>query len=143
MTSLEVSILKPVVANAIRRRAGSGADALAIAAGARLAYQDLAAVLVSLLSQAGVDALVGRASQLTKREYPLDRHEEETAEPFGQAMRWAERQNPTLALGAATMLLATFAALLAALIGEPLTTRYLRKAWPGDFSDTRPEGTQP
>jgi hypothetical protein len=34
---------------------------------------------------------------------------------------------------------ATFAELLGALIGEPLTTRYLEKAWPDAFSDAEPK----
>lgn len=144
MTSLEVSFLQPIVAKVIRRRVGSGVDAPAIAAAARRAYDELAAVFVPLISQAGVDALVARASHLTKREYPLDRHDEKAAaEPFSQAIGWMEHQDPTLALGAATLLLANFAALLATLIGETLTMRYLRKAWLGDFSDTKPEGTEP
>jgi hypothetical protein len=35
---------------------------------------------------------------------------------------------------------ATFAELLTTLIGEPLTTRYLQKAWPDGFSDVQPKG---
>jgi hypothetical protein len=63
-------------------------------------------------------------------------------EPFAQVTLWLEQQDPILATDAAAAMFATFAALLAALIGEPLTTRYLRKAWPDGFSDTRAEGTQ-
>jgi hypothetical protein len=35
---------------------------------------------------------------------------------------------------------ARFAELLATLIGEALTTRYLEKAWPDAFSAARPKG---
>jgi hypothetical protein len=144
MSSLEVTTLHTAVANVITRRAGSGADASAVAAATRRACDDLAVVLVPLISQAGVDALIDRAVHLAKREYPLGQAgEEEAAEPFDQVRLWLERQDPALAIGAATMMLATFATLLAALIGEPLTTRYLRKAWPDGFSDTTPESTKP
>ena len=37
---------------------------------------------------------------------------------------------------------ATFAELLTALIGEPLTTRYLEKAWPDGFTDEQPKGNK-
>ena len=48
---------------------------------------------------------------------------------------WLERQVPSTATEAAAAMFATFAELLAALIGESLTTRYLEKAWPDGFSD--------
>ena len=144
MSSLEVTTLRTAVANVITRRAGSGADASAVAAATRRTCDDLAVVLVPLISRTGVDALIDRALHLAKREYPSDpAGDDEAAEPFDQVRLWLERQDPARAVGAAAMMLATFAALLATLIGEPLTTRYLRKAWPDGFSDTKPEGTKP
>lgn len=139
MTSLEVTILQPLVVNVITRRAGSGAPAPAIAAAARSAYDELAAVLVPIISEAGVDALIARALHLTKRQYPSEETTEERAEPFDV---WLDRQDPALVLGAASAILATFAELLASLIGEPLTTRYLRKAWTDSFPDAIPEGEE-
>lgn len=140
MTSLELTI-ETVVAHVIARRAGSGADAAAVAVAARRAYDDLVVVLVPLIGEAGVDALVARALHVTTREYRLNQAEEEASEPFGRVGPWLERQKPTVALAAASTLLATFAALLATLIGEPLTMRYLLKAWPGDDFEKPPEGT--
>lgn len=126
----------------ITRRVGSGADATAVAAAVRRANDDLAVVLVPLISQPGFDALLARALQLAQRQYPSDHAgEEQDADPFGRISLWVERQDPILATDAAGAMLATFAELLATLIGEPLTMRYLRKAWPDGFSDTRPEGT--
>lgn len=143
MTSPETTALQNVVASAITRRAGSGADATAVAAASRRAYDDVAAVLVPLISQAGLDALVARAFHLAQLDYPSDHAgEEQAAEPFGQVSLWLERQDPPMASDAAAAMFARFAAMLATLIGEPLTTRYLRKAWPDGFADTRPEGTQ-
>ena len=122
----------------IARRAGSSAaDATAVAAAARRAYDDLAAALVPLISQAGLDALVARALHLAAREYPSDHAgEEQPAEAFGRVSLWLERQDRTAAVDAAAAMFGKFAALLAALIGEPLTTRYLRKAWPDGFAET-------
>src|SRR5688572_32875654 len=92
-------------------------------------YDELAAALVPLISQAGVDALVARALHLAAREYPSDHAgEEQAAGAFDRVSLWLEQQDRTAAIDAAATMFATFAALLAALIGEPMTTRYLRKA---------------
>jgi hypothetical protein len=137
----EDTLLQTVVVTMITRRAGSAADATAVAAAARRAYDDLAAALVPLISQAGVDALVARAFHLAAREYPSDHAgEKQDAEAFGRVSLWLERQDRTAAIDAAAAMFVTFAALLAALIGEPLTTRYLRKAWPDDFAGTAERG---
>jgi hypothetical protein len=137
MTSAGTSIVQKVIVTMLTRRAASGADATGVATAARSAYDDLATALVPLISQAGVDALVARALHLAAREYPSDHAgEEQAAEAFGQVSLWLERQDPTAAIDAAAAMFGGFAALLAALIGEPLTTRYLRKAWPDGFADT-------
>lgn len=131
------TLLQKVVATMITRRAGASADTPAVAAAARRAYDDLAAALVPLISQAGVDALVRRASHLAAREYPSDHAgDEQAAEAFGRVSLWLEGQDRTAATDAAAAMFGSFAALLAALIGEPLTIRYLRKAWPDGFADT-------
>src|SRR5688500_17938960 len=141
MNSPDDKLLQKAVVTMIRLRAGSSADATAVAEASGRAYEDLAVALVPLIGQAGVDALVARALDLAAPEYPLNHSgEEEAAEAFGQISLWLEGQDPTAATDAAAAIFTRFAALLAALIGQPLTTRYLRKAWP-DFADTS-EGTQ-
>lgn len=143
MRSSETAALRTAVADALTRRAGSGADAIAIAAEARRIYDDLSRVLGPLISQLGVDALLARALHLTRSEYPSDLpQEDQLVEPFGQFSLWLERQESATATEAAAAIFSTFAALLATLIGEPLTTRYLRKAWLDSFADERPEGPQ-
>jgi hypothetical protein len=142
MTSLAITNLQTIAANAIARRSGSGVDASSAAAATRRAYDDLSFVLVPLISKGGVDALLARALHLAKRRYPSDQPEEEVSEPFGRASIWLERQEPALVPAAASMMLATFLALLATLIGETLTVRYLRKAWPDCDSDTKAEGIE-
>lgn len=135
MTSPDTSVFQKILVTMLTSRAGSGADAIGVSAAVRSVYDDLAGALVPLISQAGVDALVGRALYLATREYPPDHTgEEQTAEPVARVIRWVERQrDPAVATDAGAAMFATFAGLLSTLIGEPLTTRYLRKAWPDDF----------
>jgi hypothetical protein len=85
-----------------------------------------------------VDALWGRAFDLAQREYPVDERGGEsgaTEEPSERVNLWLERQAPSAVMDAAAAVFATFSELLTTLIGEPLTTRYLEKAWPDGFSD--------
>jgi hypothetical protein len=142
MTPPENSVLQKAVVSVITRRTGSGADAPAVAAAARRAYDELAFALAPLIGNAGVDALLARAMHLTQREYPSDpAGKEQAAELLDRVSLWLERQDSAMATDAAAAMFAAFAALLATLIGEQLTKRYLRKAWPESFSDTMPEGT--
>jgi len=114
-----------------------------VAAAARLTHDDLTAVFAPLISSAGVEALWGRAFDLAQREYPAGERRGDnssTDEPFAQVTLWLESQVPSAATDAAAAMFATFAELLTTLIGEPLTTRYLQKAWPDGFSDAQPKG---
>ena len=133
MTSPDSTGLRERIARLITHRAGSSTDVSAVAAAARQTQDDLTAVFAPLISEAGVEALSGRAFDLAQREYPAD-------EPLGQVSLWLERQAPSVATEAAAAMFATFAELLATLIGEPLTMRYLEKAWPDGFSDAQPKG---
>lgn len=142
MTSPETAVLRQRLVRVITRRAGSSKDASAVAAAARLTHEDLTAVLAPLISSAGVAALWGRAFDLARREYPADERKVDdgtTDEPFAQVTLWLERRAPSGAIDAAAAMFATFAELLTTLIGEPLTTRYLEKAWPDGFSDAHPK----
>ena len=142
MTVLETAPLRAVAMRMLTRRVSSGSGAAAVAPAARRAYDDLAAVLVPVISEAGVKALVARALHLAQREFPHEAGEEQADDPFGQVSLWLERQHPTLAADAAAATLGTLAALLATFIGEPLTTHYLRKAWPDGFTDGRAKGNK-
>ena len=142
MTPTEDTPLRKAVVTMITRRAGFSADATVVAAAARRAHEDLAAALVPLISQAGVDTLVARALHLAAKEYPWGvARNEKPAEPFGRVSLWLEGQDQTVATDAAAAIFTRFATLLATLIGEPLTTHYLRKAWPDGFADSS-EGIQ-
>ena len=142
MPSSETIALRQRLVRVIARRVGSSTDASAVAAAARFTYDDLTAILAPLISSAGVEALWGRAFDLAQREYPADERSGDngtTDAPFAQVSLWLERQVPSAASDAAAAMFATFAELLTTLIGEPLTMRYLEKAWPDGFSDAQPK----
>jgi hypothetical protein len=114
-----------------------------MAAVARVAYDDLAVVLIPLVSETGFDALVARAFDLARREYPTGARPGVSAQetkPFSEIGLWLDRQEQRVDLDAAVAMFAALAALLIALIGESLTTQYLQKAWPEGFSAARPKG---
>lgn len=143
MPSLETTVLRQRLVRVITRRVGSSTGASAVAAAARLTHDDLTAVFAPLISSSGVEALWGRAFDMARREYPAAESggdDGTTDEPFAQVTLWLERQAPSAATDAAAAIFATFAQLLTALIGEPLTMRYLEKAWPDGFSDAQPKG---
>lgn len=137
MTSPETNVLRQQLVSLITQRAG-GRDGKAVAASARHIHDDLTAALSPLISSIGVEALSARALDLAKREYPASERGGDNAsssDPAGQVSFWLERQPPNAATDAAAAMFATFAELLTALIGEPLTTQYLKKAWPDRSSD--------
>jgi len=138
MTALEHAVLRELALNVLAKHADPAASAPALAAAARRAYDDVARVCTPLIGQAGVEALTGRAIHLAQREYPWlaqSREPEQAPEPFAQVMLNLERQDPAAATEAAAALLATFTGLLVSFIGEALTARLLRKAWPDAFSE--------
>ena len=108
------------------------------------AYDDLARVSAPLIGQVGIDALTGRAVHLAQREYPwlVSTGEPEQVDgPFTQVIVCLERQDPAVATEAAGAVFATLTGLLVTFIGEPLTARLLRQAWPDAFSDASNEET--
>jgi hypothetical protein len=129
----------------LAHHAASDADATAVAAAARRAYDDLARVMIPLIGQAGVDALSARAVHIAQRDYAwlaATREAEQVEGSFTQVAFSLEGQDPALAREAAAAVLATVTGLLVTFIGEPLTTGLLRKAWPDGFSDAQGEETR-
>jgi hypothetical protein len=142
MTALGPAALRQLALRALTRHAGSGADAAALAAAARRAYDDLDRASAPLIGQLGVDALTGRALHLAQREYPwLVGTGAPAGEPFTQVILNLERQDPAVAAEGAAAVFATFTGLLVTFIGEPLTTSLLRQAWPDAFSEATTEVT--
>jgi hypothetical protein len=144
VTALENPALRQLALKALTQRVGSAAGSAALAAAAQRAYDDLAQVSAPLIGQVGVDALTGRTLYLAQRKYPWLIHTREPDEwkgPFAQIVFCLERQDPAVATEAAGAVLTTLTGLLVTFIGEPLTTRLLRKAWPDAFSDASIEET--
>jgi len=142
MTALENAALRQLALKVLVRRAGPAATAETVAAAARRAYDDLARVAVPLIGQIGIDALTGRALHLSRREYPSLLHTslpEQAEGPFDQVIACLERQDPAVATEAAAAVFATLTGLLVTFIGEPLTTRLLRQAWPDASSAANTE----
>jgi hypothetical protein len=144
MTTLGDTALRQLASTVLAQHAGTAANAAALAAGARRAYDELAHVSTPLIGQVGIDALTARAVHLAQQKYAwlVDRREpERTDELFAQVIASLRRQDPAIAAEGATTVFATLAGLLVTFIGEPLTTGLLRQAWPKAFSDTHAEET--
>ena len=111
-------------------------------AAARRAYDDLTRVSAPLIGQAGVDALTDRALRLAQQEYAWlaqTREPEHADRPFDAVIVSLERQDRAVASEAAATVFAAFAGLLVTFIGEPLTERLLRQAWPDAWADSSAE----
>ena len=144
MTALGHAALRRIALKVLAQHAGPAAGAEALAAAAHRAYDDLARVSAPLIGQVGVDALTGRTLYLAQRKYPWLVHAREPEQwkgPLAQIVFCLERQDPAVATEAAGAVFATFTGLLVTFIGEPLTARLLRKAWPDAFADASTEET--
>jgi hypothetical protein len=119
----------------LAREAGTDADARTIAAAARRLCERFAKQLSPLTGDAGVAAIYARSLYLTQQQFPsaapLRSSEDDT--PFTRVQAFLERQEPVVAAKAAVAVLTTAGEVLASFIGEGLTTRLLREAWPDDF----------
>jgi hypothetical protein len=130
--------LRQAIQHELTRAAGTPADAKALAAAAVRVYDTLAGQLALLIGEGGVRALTARSLHLVQRDFPwlAEAQEPDPSEgPFAQVGLCLERQEPAVATQAAAAVLATLGGLLAALIGETLTMRVLRAAWPSAFPD--------
>jgi hypothetical protein len=143
MTALQDGALRQLAESVLTRTEGARADSTLLGPAARRAYQHLAHLLTPIIGQAGTTALTVRAVHLARREHawltPVE-NLEQTDEVFEYVAASLERQDPDVALKAGAAVLATLAELLVAFIGESLTMRLLRKAWPDAFSDAGEEG---
>ena len=128
----------------LARESGTGADAPAIAAAARRLCERFAEQLTPLIGDAGVAAICARSLHLTLRnvrELSPVRASARGDAPFALLQRSLEQLEPAAATEVAVAVLATVGELLASFIGESLTTRLLREAWPDDFAGDTTEET--
>ena len=138
MTAAGDSRLRQAVHKALTQEAGSDADAKALATAALRLYGALAQQLTPLIGDGGVTALMARSMYLTQREFPWladARDRDQSAGAISQVGFCLERQEPAVGGRAVVALFAMFGGLLANMIGDPLTIRLLRHAWPIGFSD--------
>jgi len=134
--------LHQAIQRALTREAGTDADAKALAAAALRMYDRLAGQLALLIGDGGVRALTARSLHLVQRDFPWLAKAPEpgpSERPFAQVGVSLERQEPAAATEAAAAVLASLGGLLEALIGETLTMRVLRAAWPSTFPDETPQ----
>jgi hypothetical protein len=145
MTTSENAVLRQLALRALVRQTAPDADAGALAAAARRAYDDLARVLDPLIGTLGVEALAARATHLAQRDYgwlASASGSKPTEGSFDHVCDALEQQAPALAAEAGAAVLASFIGLLATLIGERLTTQLMRQAWTDRFSGAGTEETR-
>jgi hypothetical protein len=133
----------------LTREAGPDADAPAIAAACRRLCERFARQFSPLIGDVGVAAIFARSLHLSRRNIPelaprraSDKSDKRDA-AFVLLETLLEQQEPALATEAAVAVLATAGELLASFIGDGLTTRLLREAWPDDFAAGDIEETIP
>jgi hypothetical protein len=118
----------------LAREVGNGSDAPAIALAARRLCERFAQQLTPIIGDAGVSAICSRSMHLAQRQFPsLALIPARGDRPFARVQESLQGLQPDIASDAAIAVLDTASNLLDALIGEGLTTRLLRGAWPDNF----------
>jgi len=138
MTAPDIAALRQLAVRVLTHHAGPNPDAASLAAAARRSFDELARVLAPLIGHVGIDALAARAMHLARGEYPWlakTRDSDQAERPLVQVALSLEHHGPAIAIEAAAAVLATFTGLLVTMIGEPLTVRLMREAWPDDVFD--------
>jgi hypothetical protein len=100
-------------------------------------WEQMAAQIISIVGEDGFNSLYARSVFLAQPTFPwlaTSSLSQQTDQRFAELKKRLEGQTPPQALEANSLLLLTFTGILAALIGEPLTTRILWSAWGDDVS---------
>lgn len=138
MTDFGYPDFRRIASKALAQRAESVDGSRKVGAAAQRAYDDLTRVAAPLIGRVGAEALTGRTLFLLQTQYrwlALTREPGQWTGPFEQIIFALKHQTPAVGMEAAAAVLATFAGLIATLIGEPLATRLLQEAWPDAFAD--------
>jgi hypothetical protein len=128
----------------LAREAGTDADPRIIAAAARRLCERFAHQVTPLIGDAGVAAICARSLHLAQRRFsPVapSPASDQADGPFARLQASLERQEPAVATQLAVAMITTVGDLMASFIGENLTTRLLREAWPDDFAGDHPKET--
>ena len=102
-------------------------------------WEQLSGQIVAIVGQGGFDSLYARSLFLSQSTFPwlgASAVSAQTGRGFAELKTSLEGQTPAQAAAANSLLLVTFTDILAALIGEQLTTRILRSAWSNNAQDT-------
>ena len=106
---------------------------------AAIVWERLAAQIISIVGEGGFSSLYSRSLALTQSTFfwlEFDPRSTQAKHRFAELKMCLERQTPAHASEANLMLLITFTDILAALIGEQLTTSILCLAWDYDAADS-------
>lgn len=135
-TPFASATLRQLARRVLAQRAGKAHGVESLTLAANTAYEDLIRVSAPVIGQAGVNALIGRAGHLVRREFPwltpVAVHDQPEGS-FAQVIASLQKQDVAVATDAAASIFATFAGLLVTFIGESLTARLLARAWPDAF----------
>lgn len=110
-----------------------------IPAAAVVIWEQMAKEIILIVGEGGFNTLYSRSLVLTQSTYfwlEFEPHTAQNGQRFAELKMCLERQTPAHAREANLQLLITFTDILAALIGEQLTTRILRLAWGCDAADS-------
>jgi hypothetical protein len=100
-------------------------------------WEQMATQIISIVGEDGFNSLFARSVYLAQPTFPwlmANALPQQNGERFAELKKGLEEQTPLQAREANSLLLLTFTGILAALIGEPLTTRILSSAWGDDAS---------
>ncbi|WP_265942463.1 hypothetical protein [Dechloromonas sp. A34] len=127
------------------QRAGSGADAKAVADAAISIWHDARVRLAPVIGGQGVDVLLRRSLHLAGRTLPclaVAGHAGSSTEELLAALQARLASCETaLAIEASDALFVTFTELLASLIGQSLAERLLAPIWAPPLPASKPEST--
>jgi hypothetical protein len=133
--------LKTAAQTVLRTRLGLSADVKTLESVTRRVYEDAAGVLVPMIGDMGLKALSSRALHVVRQSYPATAAADSSSDDTLPAAlnAWLRQLDRTVAIDAAAATFATLGSLLGSFIGDALTIRLLRKAWPDGFPDQKPE----
>ena len=132
----------PAVDDLVRRllqhEAGGAQDAVSLAAAVERACRKLSGELETLVGRGGVAALLGRAVNLARREFPFlagVRLQSDSPVSFDALHESLQGRSPAEAEAAGVALLANLVGLLINLLGEDLGLRPVMSVWPNVLPD--------
>ena len=100
-------------------------------------WEQMATQIISIVGEDGFNSLYARSVFLAQPTFPwlaANSLSPQADQRFAELKKHYAGQTPSQARAANSLLLLTFTGILAALIGEPLTTRILCSAWGDDAS---------